>query len=159
MGFKQATHSACGWRRLAMTDAAATARLAAQEPSRRSSPARSDFRRATLPGGNQSYRRDERGLRECHRPVRERMPLGDGPHPSACRSGESRAIRRLQEARIDDSNARSSSVFSFPFFSRKCSRRSHNPKVVGSSPTPATKYLNSREISPGFSISGLAGGI
>ncbi len=29
-------------------------------------------------------------------------------------------------------------------------RRAHNPKVVGSNPTPATKGSNAREFSPGF---------
>ncbi len=44
--------------------------------------------------------------------AREERRLGLRRHPSACRSGESRAIWRLQETRIDDSNARPSRVLS-----------------------------------------------
>src|SRR6266540_3445655 len=74
-------------------------------------------------------------------------------HPSTYRSGESRAIWRLQEEKVDDSNARSSRVLSFLVYLRRLSSSSHDPKVEGSNPSPATKFLSRRDVDPGVLVS------
>ena len=73
------------------------------------------------------------------------VAAGVGPYPRTCRSGESRAISRLHQTGIDDSEASICCVFSFLFCCSRLSGSSHDPKVAGSTDPIAARAATSEQ--------------